>query len=150
MIRDDIVLSAFRQARYRVRTAGGSVSLQVGHKATELSTRWPSAHSFALITAYNPRATRASASSNRRCARELAALLNDCNIVHVPSRSSAPDGSWAEPGWLLVDPDLDWLDSLAQRFKQCAVLAWTAAEPVRLRRYPLVGDTTTAPSTRAR
>ncbi len=112
--------------------AGAIVSL-VGHNG-ERSTLRPAppgstgVFEFAgpvhIITAYNPNANLADVGANEAAHAELTAALAGHSVV--ASIGSAPDGSFAEPGWAVLDIDLADAVELGRRFGQVAIYRWTA------------------------
>ena len=66
---------------------------------------------------------------------ELHTALLSSGLPFRPGFSSAPNRSWREPSWVVMDMDEDEFDRLAQRFGQLGALRWQRGEPVRLRMY---------------
>ena len=77
-----------------------------------------------IITAYNPNGVMADAGANEAAHAELTAALAGHSVV--ASVGSAPDGSFAEPGWAVLDIGLVDAVELGRRFGQVAIYRWTA------------------------
>ncbi len=89
----------------------------------------------ARITAFNPGSRPMSAADNARAHDELRAQLARDGLATWPAGSSDADGEWHEPGFLVLDTSPEYIDALARRFGQYAVLAGAADDAPRLRYY---------------
>jgi hypothetical protein len=128
----DGLAAAYRAARYVAETPEGALALAVGATAPALEATIQ-AGSYAFVTAWNPASQPCSEGENRKADALLLAELDALGLRRWPMRASAPDGHWAEPGWLLADIASVDLDRLARAFGQAGTLFWRRGEPVRLR-----------------
>ena len=125
---------AFRLAAYITELDGTTIELAVGHVAHELEQRLRG-HCFAYITAWNPGGVTRGDAENAAADLELCRLIDSHRLVRVPMGSSAPDGEWWEPGWLVLDVSRVTLDEWAHHFGQSGTLWWQRGQPVHLRMY---------------
>jgi len=132
---DAALIGIFATTRYRVLTGALPLDLYVGQRNPRLNECWPSARSFALITACNPGARPLDAAVNAARQQQLLTRIEAAGLTRLPTLASDDDGRFAEPGWLLCDPEPQWRDNVARSFGQIAILAWRADQPVRLRCY---------------
>lgn len=128
-------IGIFAAARYRVLTGALPLDLYVGQRNPHLNECWPGARSFALITACNPGGMPLDEAVNAARQRQLSTRVEAAGVTRLPTLASDVDGRFAEPGWLLCDPEPQWRDEIARSFGQMAILAWRADLPVRLRCY---------------
>ena len=89
----------------------------------------PETRHLSVLTACNPRSRLLSAAENADRNQRLVAELAAHGLRWVTADGSAPDGSWREPGYGIIDGDADEVLSLARRFEQLAVFELT---PTRL------------------
>lgn len=129
------LIGLFAATRYRVLTGALPLDLYVGQRNPRLNECWPSARSFALITACNPGGRPLDAAVNAARQRQLLTRVEAAGLTRLPTIASDADGRFAEEGWLLCDPEPQWCDDIARSFGQMAILAWRADQPVRLRCY---------------
>lgn len=85
--------------------------------------RFPYPSPVHIITAHNPGGVEIDAAANRTPHRDLHAAL----AAHacIETVGSAPDGSMAEPGFGVLDMELDVAVQLGRRFGQVAIYRWT-------------------------
>lgn len=129
------LIEIFTRTRYRVLSGRETWVLRVGAHAPEPDACWPHAVRFAVITACNPGGKPSSVAANCHGQRQLVALIESAGLQRMPTLAAATDGSFAEPGWLVCDAQLSWLDDVARSFGQLAVLEWQRAKAIRLRCY---------------
>lgn len=77
-----------------------------------------------IITAYNPGGGATAESENQAATRELERTVRQFDPF--PTVGSAPDGSFAEPGFGLVGISHEEALALGTRFGQAAIYCWTA------------------------
>lgn len=127
------LMDAYLLAHYRWGNDGQWRWLRVGELAPELEAAFPQAGRFALVSAWDPQSVVRDKSVNRDEDAELNRLLVAGGYTVRAAFSSAPDRSWREPSWLVLDIDPDSLDALSRRFGQLATLSWERGRVVRLR-----------------
>lgn len=127
------LLDAYLLAHYRWENDGEWRWLRVGEPSPELETAFPQARRFALLSAWDPHSEVRDKAVNQREDAELHRLLVAGGYTVRAAFSSAPDRSWREPSWLVLDIDDDSLDALGRRFGQLATLGWARGGMVRLR-----------------
>lgn len=125
--------AAYLAAEYRWAREGDWHDIRIGLPVPGLELLYPQARSFALLSAWNPYSRPRDEVANRREDAALEAELAARALQHIPSFSSAPNRSWREPGWIILDLDPDDLDRLARRFGQLGALWWQRGGAVRLR-----------------
>ena len=79
-----------------------------------------------VLTACNPRSRLLSERENAARNRRLLTELEARDLAWIVADGRAPDGSWQEPGYGVVDGDVAELLALARRFEQLAVFELTA------------------------
>jgi hypothetical protein len=87
---------------------------------------WPLAAPVYLITAYNPRGEDLPLEENEQLLTELGAYLRKELVVAVRSLGASEDRSWVEPGFALLDVGEAQALTIARRFDQSAIYAWSA------------------------
>lgn len=127
------LLDAYLLAHYRWEYDGVWRWLRVGEPSPELEEAFPQARSFAMLSAWNPQSEPREKAVNRREDGELHGELCRGAYNIRAAFASAPDRSWREPGWLVLDMDNASLDTLARRFGQLGTLSWEPGRVVRLR-----------------
>ncbi|GEM_PF-136648 len=85
----------------------------------------PKTRHLYVITACNPRSRLLSEAENAERNRRLVAELETRGLRWVTADGSAPDGSWWEPGYGIIDGDTAEVLALARRFEQLAVFELT-------------------------
>ena len=129
------LLDAYYAAEYRWELDGEWRSLRIGQPAPELEAFFPQVQRFGLVSAWDPHSIPRSEAVNRRADEALHAALLSSGLQFRPGFCSAPNRSWREPSWVVMDmPDADF-DRLALRYGQLGTLAWGRGQPVRLRMY---------------
>jgi sugar fermentation stimulation protein A len=86
----------------------------------------PATRRLVVLTACNPRSRLLGAAENADRNRRLLAELEARSLRWIIADGSSPDGSWHEPGYGVVDGDVDEVLALARRFEQLAVFELTA------------------------
>ena len=86
----------------------------------------PEARRLYVLTACNPRSRLLTAAENADRNGRLVAELEARGLHWIIADGSAPDGSWQEPGYGVIDGDLPEILALARRFDQLAVFELTA------------------------
>jgi hypothetical protein len=129
------LLDAYHGAEYRWELDGEWRSLRIGHPAPEIEGFFPESRRFGLLSAWDPQSVPRSEAVNRRADESLHTALIASGLVFRPGFSSAPNRSWREPSWVVMDmPDQEF-DRLALRFGQLGTLVWQRGEPIGLRMY---------------
>lgn len=91
-----------------------------GHDLVVGRDRLPWTAPTYAVTAWNPgeeRPARENAAANARLEADLLAA----GIEHHPATGSSPDGSWSEPGFLLVGCRRNEALAVARRYGQLAI-----------------------------
>jgi hypothetical protein len=129
------LLDAYYAAEYRWELDGEWRALRIGQRAPELEAFFPQSRRFGLLSAWDPQSIPRAESVNRRADEALHAGLLASGLPFRPGFCSAPNRSWREPSWVVMDmPDTDF-DRLALRYGQLGTLTWSRGEPVSLRMY---------------
>jgi len=129
------LLDAYYAAEYRWELDGEWRALRIGHPAPELEGFFPQSQRFGLLSAWDPQSVPRPESANRRADESLHAALLSSGLPFRPGFCSAPNRSWREPSWVVMDmPDADF-DRLSLRYGQLGALVWGRGEPVHLRMY---------------
>ena len=134
-VRIATLLDAYFSADYRWELDREWRSLRIGEPAPEIEAAFPGSASFGLLSAWDPHSTPRPEATNRAADEALHTALLASGLQFRPGFSSAPNRSWREPSWVVMDMPEDEFDHLAQRFGQLATLRWTRGEPIRLRMY---------------
>lgn len=129
------LLFAYLAADYRWQHDGHWHDLRIGLPAPGPELAYPDTDAFALLSAWDPQSVPRPEAANRRADQALHAALLASGRIFVPAFSSAPDRSWREPSWLVMDLAMDDLDALGRRFDQLGIVAWRRGEAVRLRMF---------------
>jgi hypothetical protein len=129
------LLDAYNAAEYRWELDGEWRALRIGQRAPELEAFFPHCQRFGLLSAWDPQSVPRPEAVNRKADESLHAALISSGLPFRPGFCSAPNRSWREPSWVVMDmPDPEF-DRLVLRYGQLGALAWTRGEPVRLRMY---------------
>jgi hypothetical protein len=129
------LLDAYYAAEYRWELDGEWRALRIGHPAPELEGFFPQSQRFGLLSAWDPQSVPRPESVNRRADESLHAALLSSGLPFRPGFCSAPNRSWREPSWVVMDmPDADF-DRLSLRYGQLGALVWSRGEPVHLRMF---------------
>jgi hypothetical protein len=75
-----------------------------------------------FITGWNPNGSPRSETKNREAEQLLAGALSNDRIV--PAVGGIPNGPHLEPGWLVLDANLERVRAVARDFGQDAVYLW--------------------------
>lgn len=134
-VRIATLLDAYCSADYRWELDRQWRSLRIGQTAPALEAAFPECGSFGLLSAWDPNSTPRPEAINRAADEALHTALLASGLPFRPGFSSAPNRSWREPSWVVMDMAQDAFDRLAQRFGQLATLRWTRGEAIRLRMY---------------
>ncbi|KGQ20370.1 DUF3302 domain containing protein [Lysobacter dokdonensis DS-58] len=129
------LLDAYYAAEYRWELDGEWRAIRIGQRCPELEAFFPLSRRFGLLSAWDPQSIPRTEAVNRRADESLHAALLTSGLSFRPGFSSAPNRSWREPSWVVMDmPDPEF-DRLALRYGQLGTLVWTRGEPVGLRMY---------------
>lgn len=127
------LIRAYLVAEYRWELDGDWRHLRIGEPAPEVEARYPQAHGFGLLSAWDPYSVPRPEAVNRDADEALQQALHDSGRVFRPAFSSAANRSWREPSWLVVGMPVSEFDALSRRYGQLATLCWTAGAAVRMR-----------------
>lgn len=127
------LLHAYLDADYRWELDGQWRHISIGAPAPEIDSAFPAAHRYALLSAWDPHSVVRQESINRQQDELLRLSILEQHYAGRAAFSSAPDRSWREPSWLVIDMPTTTLDALARRFGQLGTLSWERGQPVRLR-----------------
>ena len=122
----DEMWAGFARAIVRLDLSGGPEVLHPTKNG--VSGRFPFDGSVHIITAYNRDGLEASDAANRAADQELEAALSDHQTFRTVG--SAPDGSFAEPGFGILDIEFQDALTLGARFGQVAIYRWSADDLV--------------------
>ena len=134
-VRITTLLDAYYSAEYRWELDGRWFPLRIGQPVPGLDAAIPASHCFGLLSAWDPHSVPRPDPVNRAADEDLHTALLSSGLPFRPGFSSAPNRSWREPSWVVMDMDEAEFDRLAQRFGQLGALRWQRGEPVRLRMY---------------
>ncbi len=124
---------AYLDADYRWEIDRQWHDLMIGHPTPMLEQALPQAGCFAFLSAFNPWSVELPAAENRAADDTLHARLLAAGKQCHPAFASAPNRTWREPSWLVIDLESAALDTLTREFGQLGTLWWRAGHPVRLR-----------------
>ena len=116
------MMAAFADAVYRVYDNGKRIDLHLGQRNPAMAAvlaRHGATHG-GLVTGENPFGQTQSAAANATANAELAAAIDALGLPRLPSDGGSEDGSWNEPGFLVVGGEGQPVDALARRFRQAA------------------------------
>jgi len=134
-VRIATLLDAYFSADYRWELDRDWRLLGIGKPAPEIEAAFPDSASFGLLSAWDPYSVPRPEAINRSADEALHTTLLASGLPFRPGFSSAPNRSWREPSWVVMDMPEEEFDRLAQRFGQLGTLRWTRGEPIRLRMY---------------
>src|SRR5690606_13769005 len=94
------------------------------------------------VTGENPFGQQQSHAENAAANEALRAAIDALGLVRVGSDGGSEDGSWNEPGFLVLGGDDAILEQLSRRFRQAAWVHITAEGTAQLAacHYPLSGS----------
>lgn len=131
----EYLLEAFSAADYRVRVAGTKFVVRPGRRHEALDEALEH-REWAIVTAFNPRASQIGASENRARHRRLLQAVAGYGHQAHPAVNADPSGAWPdEAALLIVDAPFDEVDTIAARFEQAAVVTGRPGGPALLRLY---------------
>jgi hypothetical protein len=124
-VSDDPFRSVYEGTRYLVHYAGATIDARIGVRNAELDRLLAAegAASGVFITAMNPRSEPRTAAENAAANQQLADALQLWKAL--PHDGIAPDDSWAETGFFVLDLPREEAIVLARRFGQNAIV-WCA------------------------
>jgi Protein of unknown function (DUF3293) len=108
------IVGRFRDARARI-----DLRQPIDAEARRVLRRAGLAHSFAVITACNPRGLQLDDAANRERTVALLARIARLGLVAVPTDGLSPDGTHREEG-VAVNVDIPAAASIARDFQQTA------------------------------
>lgn len=79
-----------------------------------------------VVTAANPWSVELEAWENEERNAEAAAVLDALGLRHVPAEGTDPAGTWAEPGFALLDAPDERVLGLAAAWCQHGIYRWDA------------------------
>jgi hypothetical protein len=127
--------AAYREARYRLTTAGETIELRVGTHSPALDRRLAAAGArrWAWLTAVNPGSRRLPRAANEARLADLDVELAGRGLVALAGVAVDPAGGWPdEESRLVLDCAPALARALADRHGQLAFLAGEAGGEVRL------------------
>src|SRR5690606_1874457 len=127
------LLQAYLEAEYQWQHEGSRHGIVVGRRTPGLPRAGPPATSFGRLSAWNPHSGERSGEASRRADAALHEVLAASGHRFLPAFAQAPNRTWREPSWLVMDMDAPGFDALSRRFGQLGSLWWRPGEPVRLR-----------------
>ena len=134
-VRIATLLDAYFSADYRWELDRDWRLLGIGKPAPEIEAAFPDSASFGLLSAWDPYSVPRPEAINRSADEALHTTLLASGLPFRPGFSSAPNRSWREPSWVVMDmADADF-DRLALRYGQLGTLAWKRGQPIHLRMY---------------
>ena len=116
------MMQSFADAVYRVHGDGEVISLRIGQPnpaMAALMARHGARHG-GLVTGENPFGQEKPPAENAAANEALRAAIDDLGLVRVTSDGGSEDGTWNEPGFLVLGGDDAILDQLSRRFRQAA------------------------------
>jgi hypothetical protein len=118
----DALRSDYERTRYLVHYAGATIDARIGVQSAELDRLLAAegASSGVFITAMNPRSERRGTIENAVANQALAEALRLWKAL--PHDGVAPDNSWIETGFFVLDVPLAEALALARRFSQNAIV----------------------------
>ena len=81
--------------------------------APDIEAAFPESASFGLMSAWDPYSTPRPEAVNRAADEALHTALLASGLPFRPGFSSAPNRSWREPSWVVMDMPEDEFDRLA-------------------------------------
>lgn len=144
---DSALAAAFEQTDYLVLDQHHLYSVRTGCPTPPGLTRKCRGRSWAIVTADNPAAIRASGIRNRRAGQRLYRMLSRTRPLLLPTMHRSRDGSWPDEfGWLVCPAPPAKAVRIGRIFGQLAVVIGgpgrcaEIAECCVLRRHNSTGD----------
>lgn len=137
------MMQSFADAVYRVYDGDLAIPLHIGQANPAMATllaRHGARHG-GLVTGENPFGQEQSPEENAGANQALRDAIEALGLARVASDGGSEDGSWNEPGFLVIGGGDAVMDSLARRFRQAAWVRIDADGTPTLApcRYPLAG-----------
>lgn len=124
---------AYLTADYRWTKDGDWHDMRIGLPAPGLEMCFPHCRTFGMVSAWNPWSVVRDETTNRLADRTLQEALTAHGTPFCAAFASAPNRSWREPSWVVMDmADADFV-ALQRQHAQLGTLWWTRGAPVRLR-----------------
>lgn len=124
---------AYLTADYRWAQDGDWHDVRIGLPAPGLEMCFPQCRTFGMVSAWNPWSVVRDEAINRRADRELQEALLAHGTPFCAAFASAPNRSWREPSWIVMDmAEADFV-ALQRSHDQLGTLWWTRGSSVRLR-----------------
>lgn len=123
------MMDGFADAVYRVYDGGQAIELRIGEPSPAMAAllqRFGATHA-GLVTGENPFGQRQSIEANAAANAALAAAIDARGLVRLPSDGGSEDGSWNEPGFLVLGGDGEPVADLARGCRQAAWVRIDAA-----------------------
>lgn len=138
------MMQSFADAVYRVLGDGEVICLHIGQPnpaMAALMARHGASHG-GLVTGENPFGQQKPDAENAAANEALRSAIDELGLVRVSSDGGSEDGTWNEPGFLVLGGDDGMLDQLSRRFRQAAWVRITADGTAHLAacHYPLAGS----------
>ncbi len=124
---------SYLAADYRWTRDGDWHDVRIGLPAPGLEMCFPQCRTFGMLSAWNPWSAVRDEAVNRRADRELQDALLAHGTPFCAAFASAPNRSWREPSWVVMDMSEPVFTALQRRHGQLGTLWWTRGAPVRLR-----------------
>lgn len=116
------MMAAFADAVYRVYDGGTCIELRIDQANPAMAAvlqRHGVTHG-GLVTGENPFGQVQSAEANAAANAALAAAIDALGLVRLPSDGGSEDGSWNEPGFLVLGGIGEPVAMLARAYRQAA------------------------------
>jgi hypothetical protein len=127
------LVRAYLAAEYRWQHNGDWHDLHIGLQVPALELLYPDSRNFGLLSAWNPHSIECTELANRDADRALHQCLVDAGVPFLAAFASAPNRSWREPSWVVMDLPVERFDALSRKYGQLGTLWWTRGNPGRLR-----------------
>lgn len=138
------MMASFADAVYRVHDGPTCIELRIGETSAAMAallTRHGARHA-GLVTGENPFGQVQSDQANAAANAALATAIDALGLPRLPADGGSEDGSWHEPGFLVIGGEGEPVAALALRFRQAAWVRIAADGRVALAacRYPRAGE----------
>ncbi|MDN5781963.1 MAG: DUF3293 domain-containing protein [Luteimonas sp.] len=127
------LVRAYLAAEYRWQHNSDWHDLRIGLQVPALELLYPDSGNFGLLSAWNPHSIEHAELANREADRALHQDLVDTGAPFLAAFASAPNRSWREPSWVVMDLPVERFDALSRKYGQLGTLWWTRGRPGRLR-----------------